>query len=139
MKKGDKVYISDVSEADALKRKDECIYLFDTGGLRPHACVLSTDTFTYPDGDFNVVAWKYAVPVPRKMYRIKSIKGVLQALADLEDLSFDDMFIYSTHWNYSFRIEMLKHCGKEIPKPDNTELIYAFEYEWHPYMIEEIN
>lgn len=63
LKAGDKVWVSDESEEEAKTNKRERIFITRISGKMSFVCVMEGHEAEYPDGDFNVNTWKYAVPV----------------------------------------------------------------------------
>lgn len=69
MKRGDRVWVSDASEEDARGKNQKSIFLTNVGGKHPFACVAKGDEMEFPDGNYLVSTWRYAVPVPEKKIR----------------------------------------------------------------------
>jgi len=63
LKKGDWVYVSDISLEDAKESGKKRIYLF-SNNLKCHGCVEGSHSQAYRHGeDYETIIWKYVVPV----------------------------------------------------------------------------
>lgn len=73
---GDKVWVSDESEEHAKRDKDERIFLTNVGGECPFVCVDGATDHLYPDGNYESLCWKFAIPArhPQKTITLDELK-----------------------------------------------------------------
>ena len=82
LKRGDYVYISDISITHALSNKTKRIFIAYIEGARtPYICVDITDEENFKTNKpFSVTGWKYAVKVPEVKQVEMSIKEIEEKL-----------------------------------------------------------
>lgn len=140
MKRGDRVLLSDVSIEDAKTNGVKRIFLADVGGLWPIVAVYGHDKNKYPDGKYDNVRWKYAVPIPTKKKRFLDPVKMMQFIVDHEGKpsSFGGWEITATKYDDEFVPQMWNRCGCDIPDEIDTTRVFHFDnYTWHPGMVEE--
>ena len=82
LKRGDMVWVSDVSVEDAIKNKSERIFLVEIEGAKlPFRCVAEYDNDDFKNGNtFDVAPWNYAVPVQEENEVTMTVKEIEEKL-----------------------------------------------------------
>ena len=71
--------------------------------------------------------------VKGKVYKILDPRGVVGVRQGHSRID-----IYWTKDDSKFRADMLKYIGKTITAPRTSDCIEAFNWYWHPWMLEEV-
>lgn len=132
LSRGDLVYVSDLSIDHAFRTSTPRIFLADVGGGWPVVCVSTGDEEKYPDGDYGIIHFRYALPVSASWYQIQDTVGLMKGIVKNNYTLIETTWTWEHYGGnnaFSITADRWAKCGEVIKSMSVEEADKKFEQD----------